>query len=337
MADVVNETGEPVFDLALKSALETDLRQSPYVNVLDPGQVASTLRLMRLKPETRLDMEVGRALCRRTAARALVVPRILRAGEAYQVDASLVEPATGRVAAEAHVIVRGREQVLLTAIDELTRELRRRLGESLASIARVDPPLVQYTTSSVEALELAALGTRSRERTDYAKAERYFRQALQHDSSFAAARAGLGLVLLQFLDRPEEGKKELAQALADADEVSQREHLHLRALNRQYVTEDLPGALDDYRFMSELYPDMFQPYNNSGRILERLGRPGDAAAMYEQAHQADPRNPVPLWNASIPLCGPAQGTPHGGDRRPRASSPSAPTSRTPGTLWPGAS
>ena len=38
VADVVNATGEPVFDLALKSALETDLRQSRYVNVLDAAR-----------------------------------------------------------------------------------------------------------------------------------------------------------------------------------------------------------------------------------------------------------------------------------------------------------
>ena len=304
VSDVVNGTGEPVFDLALKSALETSLRQSTYVNVLEPGQVDSTLRLMRLGPETRLDPEVGRALCRRAGIRALVVPRILRAGEAYQVEAALVDPASGRVAAEAHVLARGREEVLLSAIDEVTRQVRRRLGESLASIERHDPPLVRYTTSSLEALELYARGQRAAARADQAKAERYYREALQHDPRFAMARSGLGLVLLQFVDRPEEGRKELAQALADAGEVSQREHLHLRALNRQYVTGELPAALDDYRFMSELYPDMFQPYNNSGRILEKLGRHAEAAAMYERAHQADPRNPVPLWNTYFLCAGP---------------------------------
>jgi tetratricopeptide (TPR) repeat protein len=296
VADVVNATGEPVFDVALKSAIETDLRQSRYVNVLDPDQVQNTLRLMRLEPETRLDPETGRTLCRRAGVRALVVPRILRAGEAYQVGASLIEPATGRVAAEAHVLARGREEVLLSAIDELTRQLRRRLGESLASISRRDPPLARYTTSSLEALELYALGARARERGDWTKSERYCRQALQLDPHFAVVRGALGLILLQFLGRPEEGKKELAQALADADEVSPREHLHLRALNRQYVTRDLLAALDDYRFMSELYPDMLQPYNNSGLILQKLGRHGEAAAMYERAHEADPRNPIPLWN-----------------------------------------
>ena len=113
VADAVNGTGEPVFDQALKSAIETDLRQSRYVNVYDAAQVQNTLRMMRLPPDTRLDERVGRDLCRRAGVRALVVPRILRAGEAYQVGASLVEPSTGRVVEEAQASAQGREQVLL--------------------------------------------------------------------------------------------------------------------------------------------------------------------------------------------------------------------------------
>jgi eukaryotic-like serine/threonine-protein kinase len=297
VADVANGTGEPVFDLALKSAIETDLRQSRYVNVYDSAQVQNTLRTMRLPPDTRLDERVGRDLCRRAGLRALVVPRILKAGEAYQVGASLVEPATGRVVAEAGVVAEGREQVLLTAIDGLTRDLRQRLGESLDSIARTDPPFTQYTTSSLEALDFLAVAVRASGRGEFEKAERSLREALQQDPKFAAARASLGLLLIQFLGRPDEGKAELAHALHDSDEVSKREHLHIRALNKQFVAGDLPGALDDFRFISDLYPDMMQPYNNSGRILEALGRFREAAEMYDRAHEKDPNSLVPLWNA----------------------------------------
>jgi tetratricopeptide (TPR) repeat protein/tRNA A-37 threonylcarbamoyl transferase component Bud32 len=296
VADVVNQTGEPVFDVALKSALETDLRQSRYVNVLDAGQVRNTLRMMRLEPDTRIDREVGRDLCRRSGAKALVVPRILSAGEAYQLQVALVEPATSRVVDEVRVTALGREEVLLTAIDALTRGLRSRLGESLASIALTDPPFVQYTTSSLEALELLEAGSRAWGAGDAAGTERSFRQALQHDPRFAAARGSLGLLLIQFLDQPEEGRRMLTQALEDAGDVSQREHLHLQALHKQFVTEDLKGALDDYRFIADLYPDHFVPFNNSGRILIGLGRFEEAKAMFEQAHRIDPRAPVPVWN-----------------------------------------
>jgi eukaryotic-like serine/threonine-protein kinase len=297
VADAVNETGEPVFDLALKSGIETDLRQSRYVNVYDAAQVQNTLRMMRLPPETRLDERVGRDVCRRAGLRALVVPRILRAGEAYQVGASLVEPSTGRVVEEAQAFAQGREEVLLSAIDRLTHDLRERLGESLDAIARTDPPFTQYTTSSLEALEVLALASRVASRGEFAKAERSYAEALQHDPKFAAARASRGVLLIQFLGRREEGQAELARALRDSDEVSPREHLHIRALNKQFVAGDLPGALEDNRFISELYPDMMQPYNNSGRVLETLGRFREAVAMYERAHEKDPNATVPLWNA----------------------------------------
>jgi tetratricopeptide (TPR) repeat protein len=296
VSDVVNRTGEPVFDVALKSALETDLRQSRYVNVFDGTQVQNTLRVMRLPLDTRLDERVGRDVCLRAGVRALVVPRILRAGNAYQVGASLVEPATGRVVAEASTVAAGREQVLLEAIDTLTHDVRTRLGESLESIARTDPPFAQYTTSSLEALSLLFLGQKAWGEGDYAKAERSFRQALEQDPRFAAARGSLGLLLIQFRGKPEEGKAMITQALADAGEVSQREHLHLRAVHRQFVAGDLEGALEDYRFLGDLYPDFMVPANNSGRILAQLGRYREAAAKYERAHAIDPRSPVPLWN-----------------------------------------
>jgi tetratricopeptide (TPR) repeat protein len=296
VADVVNGTGEPVFDVALKSAIETDLRQSRYVNVYDPAQAQNMLQMMRLPPESRIDERVGRDLCRRAGLRALVVPRILKAGEAYQVGAAVVEPSTGRVVDEVKASVQGREQVLLSAIDTLTRDLRERLGESLDSIARTDPPFAQYTTSSLAALDLVDLAKRAYGRGEFDKAERAFREALQYDPKFATARGSLGLVLIQFLGRAEEGKKELARALADADQASKREYLNIRAVNKQFVDGDLPGALEDNRFIAELYPDMMQPYNNSGRILEALGRLLEAAAMYDRAHEKDPNSPVPLYN-----------------------------------------
>ena len=296
VADVINGTGEPVFDVALKSALETDLRQSRYVNVVDSSQVQNALRFSRLAPDARLDTETGRNVCRRVGAQALLVPRILRAGAAYQLQVTLVEPSTGRAVDEVRVTARGHEEVLLSSIDKLTSQLRGRLGESLASIARTDPPFAQYTTSSLEALQLLGLGVKARDASDLAKAERYWEQALKLDPHFAAARASLGLILIQFLERPEEGRKMLADALQEEGKVSEREYLHLRALNKQFVTNDLRGALDDYRFITELYPDLMPPYNNSGRILQQLGRFQDAAAMFERAHKADPRSPVPLWN-----------------------------------------
>lgn len=296
VADVVNQTGDEGFTLALKSALETDLRQSRHVNVFDEGQVENTLKLMRRTPDASIDRETGLEVCRFAGVRALLVPEIHAMGDVFILQASLVDPSTGRTADSIRLTAKGRDEVLLESIDTLTRRVRRRLGESLRSIAETDPPLAQYTTSSWEALRLYSTGIQEWAAGRFEEAAHSFEYAIEKDPHFAMARGSLGLVYIQFLGREEEGRQQLSQAVEDASEVSQREYLHLRAVHRQFVEEDADAALADYGLMSRLYPDAVAPYNNSGRILQDLGRYDEAARKYRHAVEADPRSPQPLFN-----------------------------------------
>ena len=52
LADFSNETGDPVFDDTLKTALSVSLNQSPFLNVLPDNKVAATLKLMTSHPDT---------------------------------------------------------------------------------------------------------------------------------------------------------------------------------------------------------------------------------------------------------------------------------------------
>ena len=62
------------------------------------------------------------------------------------------------------------------------------------------------------------------------------------------------------------------------------------------MDKDLPRALDEYRTLREVYPDFMPAWNNSGRIMQALGRYDEAAAMYEKAAETAPRNTIPLQN-----------------------------------------
>ncbi len=217
-------------------------------------------------------------------------------GDVFILQASLVDPSTGNTADRIRITAKGRDQVLLESIDSLTRQVRRRLGESLRSIADTDPPLVQYTTSSWEALRLLALGSKEWAASRMPEAANCFELALEEDPKCATARGALGLLYIQFLGRQDEGQEMLAQALADASDVSRREYLLLRAVNRQFVDKNPEEALADYALVSEFYPDAVAPYNNSGRILQGLGRFEEAVRMYRRAREVDPRSPFPVFN-----------------------------------------
>jgi serine/threonine protein kinase/Flp pilus assembly protein TadD len=298
VADVDNLTGDAVFDLALRTAIEADLQQSPYVAIFDKPQIVETLRLMRMDPASKVDEKLGYEICRFGQVRAFILPRILSAGEAYDVQAILIDPVRKRHVDRFRVTVRGREDVLLKGIDKLAQQLRSHLGESLQSVEKASRSVVDVTTSSWDALNYFSMGQAKWQAGNYKEAATLMELALERDPQFVDARSSLGLLDIQFLDQPEKGKDMLRQALKDAENqnLPQRDILKLKAANKQFVDQDLNGALEEYRLMSELFPDFMPPWNNSGIILRTLGRYPEAVTMFEKAAEVAPRNSIPLQN-----------------------------------------
>jgi len=298
VADVDNLTGDEVFDLALRTAIEADLQQSPYAVIFDKPQIVETLRLMRIDPAARVDESVAYEICRFAGVRAFILPRILSVGEAYELQAILIDPVKRRHVDRFRVTARGREEVLLKGIDKLAQEVRSRLGESMNSIEKADKSIAQVTTSSWEALNYFSMGQAKWQEGKYKEAAMLTELALETDPQFVEARSSLGLLLIQFLGQGDKGKEMLRQALQDAQsqDLPQRDLLKLKAANKQFIDADLTGALEEYRMMSELFPDFMPSWNNSGRILMSLGRYDEAVAMFEKAAEVAPRNGIPLQN-----------------------------------------
>jgi len=294
ISSIVNLTDEEAFDLALRTALEADLQQSPYVSVFQQSQVTSVLQLMRLDPSSPVSESLGRDICRFAGIRAMLVPRILAVGEVYELQAILVDPVSGRHVDRIRVTAQGREQVLLTAIDRLTREVRRRLGESLESIDEADIPVVTVATSSWEALKYLAMARSAWWAGQFDEAIGLFELALEKDGQFASAKRMLALVLIQFRGEKERGQQLLREALAEAEGLPEREHMMIRAANKQFVDEDLEAALAEYELICELYPDSVPAHNNRGHILLALGRTREALPMFERAAELDVTITPPL-------------------------------------------
>ncbi len=296
VADVDNQTEDSVFDLALRTAIEADLQQSPYASIFDKNQIAETLRLMRIDPSSRIDEDLGSDVCRFAGVRALILPRILSVGDAYELQAILVDPRRKRHVDRIRVTAKGREDVLLNAIDKMAQEVRSRLGESIKSIQEADRTVVNVTTSSWEALHYLSLGQDKWQEGKYKDAAAFLELALDKDPAFVSARGSLGLLQFQWLGQKEKGKETLKRALEDAENLPQREFLLIKAAKKEFVDEDLEGALAEYRMIIDLYPDNLQAHNNSGMILRSLGRVEEAVVMYTKAHEISPYNTVPLSN-----------------------------------------
>ena len=148
---IVNTTGDGDFDGALKAALTVKLEESPYLNVVPETAVQETLAFMERSPDTRVTQTVAREICQRRNTKAMMLGEIGGLGSRYLITLNAENCQTGESLARQQAEAGSKEEVL-EALDATVAEIRRNLGESLASIEATDTPLDQATTSSLEAV-----------------------------------------------------------------------------------------------------------------------------------------------------------------------------------------
>jgi tetratricopeptide (TPR) repeat protein len=180
---------------------------------------------------------------------------------------------------------------ILAKLDQLSKKIRRQLGESRYRIAAQDKPLAKVTTSSLEALKQYSLGIERHWLVDYTGAKRYYENSLRIDSGFIAAKASLGNLLIQQFD-PAKGRELLNQAVKSVDNLTDREKYGILAFHAASVEEDYTKAIENTRFLSRLYPDDYVFYNNLGWYYQQAKKYEDALTEYKKAIKLNPKLPL---------------------------------------------
>jgi eukaryotic-like serine/threonine-protein kinase len=294
ISDFANTTGEAVFDDALKEALDVQLRQSPFVAVVPEQRIQGTLRLMGRKPDERIMGGVAREVCERTGSKAMVAGSIAQLGSSYVISLDAVNCRTGESIAKEQTQAASKDQVL-AALGTVAGQLRRDLGESLASIGRYDAPIEEATTSSLDALKSYSLGIVTRRRDGETASLPFFRQAIERDPDFAIAHARLSTVYsnLGELTRAIEHAR---KAYALRDRVSEPERLYITARYYTSVEGDAQKAIDAYQVWKQTYPNDFVPRNNLATLYLDRNEYEKAIDEFRAAIRLAPDEPLPYAN-----------------------------------------
>src|SRR5262249_36507527 len=150
--DVVNTTGDPVFDGTIRQALMIQLEPSPFLSIVSDSSIRQTLRLMSRSADERLTPDTAREVCQREGARAALTGSLAALGSHYVINLNAADCVSGDAFAREQEQAEAQEAVL-AALARATSRLRRKLGESLNSVQRYDAPVEQVTTASLEALK----------------------------------------------------------------------------------------------------------------------------------------------------------------------------------------
>jgi eukaryotic-like serine/threonine-protein kinase len=294
LASVVNRTGDTMFDDTIGEALALQLRQSPFLSVVADQQVQATLRLMGREPMTPITAEIGREVCQRADAKALLGGTIAMLGSSYVITLNAQDCVDGDVLAEEQAQAASKEQVL-NALGEAVSQFRERLGESLASIQRYDAKIEEATTRSLEALKAYSMGIRTRRMTGDFDSVPFFRRALELDPEFALAYARLGTVYSN-LNQPEEARKMTARAYELRQKVSEVERHYIEARYYSLVEPDTQKALDVYRVWLAAFPNDYTALINSALLHKQQGDRAEAVRKLELATQVAPDQPLGWTN-----------------------------------------
>ena len=299
LADFENNTGDPVFDGALKVALAVALEQTPFLKVFPDERARETLRLMERSPDDRVTRSLARDIARRERLKALIAGSITSLGRNYVLTLEAVNAETGDVMAREQAEAGSKEDVL-TSLGAASSRLREKLGESLASVQKFDVPLPRATTRSLEALHAYSLGLYEGREVPRLESIPHLRRAIELDPTFAMAHAQLSAVYAntgQSLLAPAFSRK----AFELRDRVSERERFFISWRYYRDAEQAWDKALELARSWTAAYPREAFAFNSLGSAFIRLGQFDQSVEPFRQAIRLDARFVPAYGNLSASL------------------------------------
>ena len=269
LADFVNNTGDPIFDGTLRQGLAIQLEQSPFLKIMDDEQVQRVLRLMSLPPGARITNPIAHEICVREGAAATIDGTIASLGKSYVITLQAITCQDGATLAREQIQAEDKEHVL-NAVGTAATAMRGKLGESLNSIQKLNRPLEQATTPSLEALQNYTAGHSEMGQGHFLAAVPLFERATAIDPNFAMAYYFLGVAFDNAGDMAR-SREYAKQAFRLIDRVSEYERDEITPHYYYRATGELDKEIDAYQLGIRNYPRYWVFHN---QLERRLRRPG---------------------------------------------------------------
>lgn len=271
LAEIANNTGDPVFDSTLRQALEVELEQSPYLLLIPEQRIQNALRMMGKPANAPLTGDLISEVCQRTGGEAAVNGWIAKLGNQYVLGLRAVNCRTGDHLSDLEITATAKEQVL-KALGDISGRLRTKLGESLGTVQKFNTPIEEATTPSLEALQAYSNGRAAMvQKGESASCVPFFQRAIRLDPEFAVAYAALGNA---YSNLGESGlaATNIRKAYELREHVSEHERLYIESHYYQFVTGDLAKASQTYEVWAATYPNDEAPRTNLAVIYSDLGK-----------------------------------------------------------------
>ena len=276
LADFQNRTTDASLGTSVTEALRVDLGQSRVVRILSDREVATALTRMTLNSGTPLTDSIALELGRREGAKAVITGDVATLGTGYVLTGRVLETETGETRAAVRATAADAAH-LLSALNDLSGQLRERIGESLRSI-RASEPLEQVTTGSLRALQEYSLGSRIFASGDFDGARQHLEAAIVADSNFAMAYRKLAAVLTNVNAPQSQIAAVSRKAFERRDRLTHIERYLTEAAYYRNVEPDQQRVVAAYQAVLTVDPYNVTAANNISMSLAQLDRDAEGEA-----------------------------------------------------------
>jgi tetratricopeptide (TPR) repeat protein len=271
LADFTNTTGDAIFDGTLRQRLSVQLEQSPFLSIISDQQIQQTLSQMGQPAGAKLTPPIARELCQRVGSAAVLDGSIAQIGTEYFLTLKTTNCESRKSLASTGAQASDENHVL-EALGKVSVDLRNKLGESLSTVQKIDTPLEQATTPSLEALKAYSVGIRTISTKGSDAAIPFFKRAVELDPNFAGAYAYLGVTENDMLESGLAAEYH-RKAYELRDRSSEAEKYWITASYHKAVTGNIEKAIETCELWIQAYPRSEAPHTflaeQSCRSLEK--------------------------------------------------------------------
>ncbi|MEO8050953.1 MAG: protein kinase [Acidobacteriota bacterium] len=270
LAEFKNNTGDPAFGGTLRQSLLVQLEQRPF-EVISDGTVRRTLSFMRQRADARLTADIAREICERTASAAVLDPSVDSLGSRYVLGLSAKKCGTDEVLFAEQVQTERKEDVA-DALSRIAGRFRALAGKSPDAFSASLPPLLEATTSSLDALRAYSAGQTAISTKSPRAALELFKRAVSLDPQFAIAHSFVGLMYSSMVDAAL-AEEEIVKGWKLRDNAGDWERYFIDFNYQRNVLGNLEKARQTCDLWAQSYPrDMFPHSFLSGAVLQSVGK-----------------------------------------------------------------
>jgi tetratricopeptide (TPR) repeat protein len=297
VADFTNHTGDPIFDNTLEPMFNVALEGASFINAFNRGN-ARKLAGQLPHPTDKLDEQPARLVAVSQGIGAVVTGELSRRGDKYSLSATALDAVNGNVIARTEVSVGNKDEVLLT-IPKLAAPIRKALGDTTPESVQLNAAAGAFTAASLEVVHDYGVGMEQQFAGNMQGALQSFSKAVELDSNFARAYAGMAGAS-RASDNAPDAEKYIKLAMAHVDRMTERERYRIRGF--YYMSAgDFPKCIEEYSSLLNLYPSDNLAHINLATCYGELRNFPKAAEEYRRAVEIYPNAALPRMDLSILL------------------------------------